>query len=172
MGRSVIPHPDATVVAYRTHEPDETYYRQGFEDQVEEGWLDADDDFEDWMYSVWNDADSQHEWDNLVDWVRETVLEMFPSMYAVEDHDHNAEQTILARNGHSEVSISEYCGSVAVSLAATYDRTNYWQDPSEIAGLGENWRKQVASRFEKMFGEMQKIGTFSDGTSVYQLRAS
>lgn len=167
MGRSVMTVHDATATAYRTFEPDEAYYRQGFEEYAEEGWVDPEvDDFHDWMYGQWY-TDQEHEWDALIDWIREEVATRWPSLEPVEDESlPDRETRVLARNRHSAVTIAEYGGVVAVSLIPDYDRGAYWRNPDP--GLGEWWRSQVAPRFLELFREYRRVGTASNGESFYE----
>lgn len=167
MGRSVISTHDATAVAYRTFGPDEESYREMYDDTFGE---DEDPpDFEQVMWAWW-DEDSQYQFDDLVSWIREGVQRLWPSFEdANEWHCDDDEQHVILTNAHSEISISEYGGMIAISLSPYYDRAEYWRDPEPE--LGEHWRKQISAKFLSTFGEYSKIGTFSNGESVYQKKA-
>ena len=169
MGRSVSTHTYASTVAYQTFGPDEATYREMFDEDIEAGFIEEDEDFDDWMYSRWNDV-AGGEFTDLIDWVRERVAELFPSMSSVDRWQGRENHVILA-NAHSEVSISEYCGVVAICLAENFDYEQYWRNDGELANLGAHWRKTVADTFNKNFSEMQAIGRFSDGTQVYSKEA-
>lgn len=171
MGRSVIPHPRAEVVAYTTHEPDEEFYRSIFEEDMNAGDIDEDEDFDRWMYSQWEE-DSQHSWDDLKEWVRETLENTWPSFESADErstgYGWRDENIVLMQNAHSEVSISEYCGVVAISLAPRSDFDYYYSEEVSVANLGARWRQSISEKFNKIFGTMHRLGGFSDGTSVYQ----
>lgn len=156
-----------SIVAYQTFEPDEEHYRARWAEDIRDGFADPEDDFETWMYSHWHDADSQYEWEDLVAWIQETVMEMFPSMWADDDWI-DRELHVIAKNEHSLVTVSEYCGMVAICLGPNFDRESFWYDDRDVAPLGRTWRKQVAPKFTETFSELTKLGTFSDGTSVYK----
>lgn len=169
MGRSVITHFEAEVVAYDTLEPDEEYYKEYWNEMDAEEQEDYVD-FEDFMYSMWNE-DAQHAWEALKEGTRERVIELWGSFEATEratgNYGSRDEQTVILENAHSEVSISEYCGVVAISLAPLSSTYGYPED-SSMENLGKRWRAQIAAKFEDTLGTIHKLGNFSDGTSVYR----
>ena len=167
MGRSVIPHPYADVVAYQSFEPDEEYYKMLFQEALDDGDLSEDEDFNTWMWRMWQ-WNSPDEWDDLEEWVRDTVIDFWPSFYPeyreVRHWNMNTENTVLAQNAHSEVSISEYNGMVAISLAPRSDLDYY--DPG--LNLGKAWRARVADRFRRTFSQYDQVGRMSNGEEVYR----
>lgn len=171
MGRSVITHRDATVVAYLSFQPDEEAYRDMWDD------LDEDDreyygSLEDYMYRLWNDSDAQFAWDDLKVYIQDRLTELWPSLEATDrstgNYGYDDEQTVIAENRFAEVSISEYCGSVALSLAPRSDLEEYEEDYNKREALAKHWRNKISERFLKEFSEYEKLGTFSNGESVYQ----
>lgn len=104
----------------------------------------------------------------LIEDTQDRVIELFPSMTAC-DRWEGRENHVVAENAHSEVSISEYCGVVAICLAQKFDYDNYYADESSVANLGAHWRKMVEEKFNKNFSEMRMLGRFSDGTAAYSL---
>jgi hypothetical protein len=167
MGRSVMTLSNATAIAYDYMEPDEEFYRERFNEDVEEGFKDEDDDFEQFMWNDWNDFGAQSDFEAILDSTQYILKELWPSF---EDADEWVEREchVIAQNAHSIVTISEYCGSIAICLGARYDRDDYYADSTELANLGEHWRKQIADKFEQTFGGMRKLGTFSNGESIYE----
>lgn len=167
MGRSVMTISDATAVAYQTFGPDEDYYRQGFHEAVEEGHLDPEDDFEDWLYGPYGAWDSDADWDDLI----YSLTERAEEVLGMEEWDEyiGDEVRVIAQNEHSILTVSEYEGMVAICLAPKYDRRDYWAEPEgPEADAGREWRERNAEEFLRMFGEYEKIGTFSNGESVYR----
>lgn len=177
MGRSVITHRHAEHVAYTTFGPDEAYYLEDWNE------LDKDDreyygNFEDYMYGRW-DADAQDEWDDFKVGIQDRLKELWPSLEPTDRgtgywNSYNDEQIVIAENAHTEISISEYCGAVAISLAPRSDIDFYYADEeARSLNTGKRWRAQIADKFLSEFGAMVKIANFSDGTSTYQkVRAS
>lgn len=169
MGRSVATVPDATVIAYQTFEPDEEFYLQMWREKPADERREIASsraDFEAWMCRQFQ-WDAEYEWDALLRYISERAVELWPSFEdALDDNEWvDRECQVVAKNAHSLIAVAEYCGMVSISLAPRYDRDTYWRDDN---ALGENWRKQIAARFESTFSEFAKLGTFSNGESVYQ----
>ena len=171
MGRSVMTLNGAEAIAYLTFEPDESFYRELFDDDVADGLVEPEDDFEAYMYRRF-EADSEYEWGGLVEYAALEVKRLFPSFELEHEHDNpewvGRELRVIARNRHSIVTISEYNGVVALCLGADYDRGEFWADPSELAGIGKAWRTRIAELFIREFGSLSKVGTFSNGSSIYR----
>lgn len=167
MGRSVNSLSDATVVAYLTHEPDEDYYRERYEDDMLATVPEERVQFDDFMWSWWNGGDSEYEWAHTLDWIRDTLANTWPSF---EDADEwiDGEIHVIAQNAHSVVAISEYGGFVSLSLAPRYDRNEFWRDDN---ALGEQWRKSISEKFLTLFSEYERIGVASNGEGVYRATA-
>lgn len=171
MGRSVMTLSGAEAIAYSTFEPDASFYSDLYDDDKADGLIEQDADFDDYMASKWED-DAAGVWAEEIDNVAEAIFTTWPSLKNVvaEDEWIGSELRVIARNKHSIVTISEYSGVVALCLGANYDRSEFWADPSELAGIGKAWRQRIAERFEREFGSLSKLGTMSNGGSVYQER--
>ncbi len=75
------------------------------------------------------------------------------------------EDHIVLDNGHCQITISEYCGLVAVSLVpleAEYD------SEAGLDNLHLHWCGQISNKFTSLLGEFNKIGTFSNGEAVFE----
>jgi len=158
---------DATTIAYDHLEPDEEFYREQFNEDIAEGYIDEDEDFDSYMWSRYNDS-AADDFEFYIEGVQSALKEAFPSF---EDADEwaGSELHIIAQNAHSIVTISEYCGAVAICLGPRYDRGEFWMDGTELAGLGEAWRKKISDSFESMFSTMTKLGTASNGETFFQV---
>ena len=106
----------------------------------------------------------ESDWSDEVDSVRGVIKQHYPSF---EDIDlwHGPEVHCILSNELAHVTISVYCGCVAVCLVAgpvDYDRE----------GLAEAWCQRVAGlwcdRLNKAFNGMRKIGTGSNGIAFYE----
>ena len=113
-----------------------------------------------------SDAIDQWEWDDTIDNLRSIIREAYPSF---EDADrwHDREERIVLNNWHAVIVVAEYCGCVSVSIVP--DESDDWDG---FDGLRAAWCEQVGDRWadllNRAFGGMVKIGTFSNGESVYQ----
>lgn len=96
--------------------------------------------------------------------VKVALQEVFPSLDEIDGWVDRECRKIL-RNGLSFVTVSEYCGLLAVSLVP---------DNDEVPELAEHWTAQVAPKFRKVLEEaygcnaLRKIDTFSNGEGVYE----
>jgi hypothetical protein len=144
MGRSVS-HPSDAYVAFA---------------EWGQGWVEGDDDdnpgaghFDEWL--------AQMEWPDIVDDFRRAVLEHYPSARA-EDRWLGREDRVVAMNDYAWFGLSEYCGSIAYWVVLQ-DRID-----SAMEGLARRWFEQIGPKFEKRFATLERLGSFSNGESVYR----
>ena len=101
-------------------------------------------------------------WQDYVDYITDKLENMFPSLYRPDREEwNNRECRTILKNEHTEVTLSEYCGVVAICLAPRRDR--------EDSPLGVRWRAQVAPRIDAELSRLRRIGTFCNGESLYEL---
>lgn len=156
MGRSVMTLDGDSTVAYQTFEP--SHYCDEHEVFNSECQCEVD-------CGAYCSHEDEFEW--FVDDVRARVAELWPSLTEADRWIGN-EVHVVAENAHSVVAVAEYGGLVSISLGSNYDRGEYWRDPEPT--LGAHWRSQISERFLTEFSEYDKIGTFSNGESVYTKR--
>lgn len=111
--------------------------------------------------------DSQWEWDYFIDDLLCVLQRSFRSFAAIDVWVSNEEKAIL-ENSQARVVVAEYCGLVSVSLVPC--DLDYYDE--SLRGLRDHWCKQVTPKLLKTinetFGGLKKIGTFSNGCSVYE----
>lgn len=167
MGRSVIPHPRATVTGYLEFAPE--HYCDVCNSWTEEGKCpECGEDIYACEFST--GCDHSEEWREFVEWVSTTARELWPSFYDVDARSVSwqSENYVCAENRHSEISISEYCGMVAISLAPRSDLSDYYRESVISDTLGAKWRAQIAPRFLELFSAMTPVAQFSNGETVYR----
>ena len=71
------------------------------------------------------------------------------------------EDRILLENTFAYFGISEYCGLAAIWIAHKED----------FETLATGWARMIGPKFARTFGEMDKLGTMSNGEAVFQHRA-
>lgn len=115
-----------------------------------------------------HEEDWDWEYECLVEEVIETARSMFPSLERCDGWRGREDRTPL-RNAFADCGISTYCGLVAVWLAER-DDSRYWEAAAYCprSGRAQRWLAQVASRFEKTFGEFRMIGRFSNGEAIFE----
>lgn len=110
------------------------------------------------------DIDEDFSWDDFINDLRDNVIgPKYPSMencnrwLGREDH-------IILQNCYGEISVSEYCGCVAICLAPRDDDD----------GWNSAWCHRAAKNFERIVTKafkssaMQKVATFSNGEAMYR----
>ena len=174
MGRSVIPHPHATVTAYIEFSPAHPCINS--RDELCDEWgpsgetCDVCADSPEFPFC---DAHCDHsdDWEDFLEWVVSEAQRIAPSLQSadrdVSHWNYRTENRVILENRHSEVSVSEYCGLVAISLAPRSDWEGY-PDENSLESLGAQWRARIAGRFASSLGTLRKLGTFSNGESVYR----
>ena len=108
---------------------------------------------------------AQENWDDLVDWIRETAQKQWSS-FSLCDTWLDKEDHAILENGHAYLGVSEYVGIVSVWLVPKDDRYGNYQP------LAHCWCEQIADKFKKTFGTFNRIGTFDNGESVYERSSS
>jgi hypothetical protein len=102
-------------------------------------------------------------WDWAVEGVVSRLQDSWPSFEEADEWD-NRETRIIAENGHAIVGVSEYCGITSISIAVHGQANN--------PEFSEAWISKIAQKFCDTFGSIVKIGTFSNGQSVYERKVS
>lgn len=163
MGRSVMTHPEAVDTAYRTLEP--MHICPECENETT--------DFE--CCGIELDPygeDARFEFEDLVYCVRDEFKRRFPSMRDEDRWAHGCgamgELHCIVANDLCDVYISEYCGLVAISVVPTGE--SYYTE--DTTGLARSWTENHAIKALDIFSDLRKMGTFSNGESVFQRRAA
>lgn len=107
------------------------------------------------------DGEEDFDWEFFIDDIKEQVKSEFPSF---EDADFwlDREDHALLENRFAYFGVSEYCGLVSLWLVLKDEL-----DDRDYA-LAQGWANRVKSSFEKKFGTLRKVGSFSNGEGVYE----
>jgi hypothetical protein len=105
-----------------------------------------------------------YEYDDLIDWIRETGAESWPSLYECDRWLDREDRAIL-ENGHCFIGASEYCGFVSVWIVPK--ESDGW-GRADTSGLAAAWIERIAPRFRELFGEYEREGVMSNGCGVYR----
>ena len=101
--------------------------------------------------------------DNFLEDVAEVLKSKYPSL-SNADRWADREDHVILENGRAEVSVSEYCGLVAVCLAPL--------DPDDP--LDNGWADLVSDGFSRLLAKsypdaaLVKKGVFSNGEAVFE----
>ena len=116
-----------------------------------------------YLHLEFEDGD-EFAWSDFIEDLRDNVLrQFFPSLSPCsrwadrEDH-------VIAENHHCEISVSEYCGIVAVCLAPIDPYNNF-----SVAWC-HRASNSFQSKIEKSFSKsvLRSIGRFSNGEQVFK----
>ena len=120
------------------------------------------------------DVEDQDDWDFDYEWLRGDLAERaaaaFPSL-APYDGWRGREDRILMRNAFADFGVSVYGSLVAVWIAERDDGA-YWDLEWRTARSPRAQRllRQIAARFDALFGDYDCLGHMSNGEGVYQKR--
>lgn len=97
-------------------------------------------------------------WRELVDWIKSTAQQHWPSLYDYDKWVGRENHAILA-NVHALIGVSEYCGLLAI-----------WLLPQSNADepLAQQWCDQIAPKFRRLFGELTRVCAASNGEVLYR----
>lgn len=112
------------------------------------------------------------DWDFFKEWIVEDCKSKWKSLYE-SDEWLGREDKVLLENEHCYIGVSEYCGLAAIWLKSKGEdyEDSYYPEEASLANLANHFTKVIGPGFEKMFSEFKKIGTFSNGESVYEKAA-
>ena len=121
-------------------------------------------------FEVEDPEDAQFEFDWLIDDFRRRAGAAFPSL---EEHDgwRNREDRILMRNAFADFGVSEYMGLLAIWIVEREDGAYLDADwRTARSPRAQRWLKQIAPRFDALFGELDLLGRFSNGEAIFRQR--
>jgi hypothetical protein len=124
------------------------------------------------VLEVENDDDWDFEYDWLCDDLKERAVAAFPSLVP-HDAWRGREDRILMRNAFADFGVSVYGGLVAVWVVERDDGA-YWDAEwrSARSPRAQHWIRQIARRFDALFGDFDCLGHMSNGEGVYRKRAA
>jgi hypothetical protein len=124
------------------------------------------------VLEVENDDDWDFEYDWLCDDLKERAAAAFPSLVP-HDAWRGREDRILMRNAFADFGVSVYGGLVAVWVVERDDGA-YWDAEwrSARSPRAQHWIRQIARRFDALFGDFDCLGHMSNGEGVYRKRAA
>jgi hypothetical protein len=104
---------------------------------------------------------AQIDFECLTEEMVESVKSQWKSFESVENQWLGDECKVLAENGLAYFGISTYCDLMSIWIVPKdYDE--------RTESLANHWCDQIKEKFNQMFGDLVRIGGFSDGTSVYE----
>lgn len=116
-----------------------------------------------------HDCEEDFDFQWYIEDLQESGRAAFPSMQACDVWIDREDRAIL-ENNLAYIGISEYCGLVSVWLLPK-EFTGGYDDDARNANLAAAWCAKVKPKFMAMFGELRKVGQFSNGEVLFERRA-
>jgi len=152
MGRSVSVASGAFAVVYQNCKD------FGYRTEDEEGNKIAEPELDEYLAEL--------DWEDFMENLRADAKALFPSLENCDKWLDREDHAIL-ENRFAYFGISEYMGLVSIWLVLKNDLHDYY-DRRDWTGIATKWADQVKPKFEKNFGDLRKVGTFSNGEGVYE----
>ncbi|NBW19617.1 MAG: hypothetical protein EBR82_67755 [Caulobacteraceae bacterium] len=125
----------------------------------------------------WEPTDEPEDFDCVLDGIRESIKSEFPE-YTDCKRWEGREVRIFLEGYGTEIAISEYCGLASLSIRIDESVLEYlsgdfetWEETEEAEQAEreriEKWMSENVSRIFAGYGEYTKVGTFSNGESIY-----
>jgi hypothetical protein len=104
----------------------------------------------------------------FLDDIRDHARSLWPSLRDCDTWLGREDHAIL-ENDLCYLGVSEYLGLASVWLVPKdYPDSGYVGGHAYIYPLAVNWISRIAPTFHRAFGQYRRIGTFSNGESVYE----
>lgn len=162
------PEPDTFQIDGENYEGTEEEAREAYSKFMESG-EEPEMTFEEYCeeYIYHHHEPDLFEWNMFMEYLTETLQELFPSLDTCKRWD-GGETQIFLENKLVEIGISEYCGLVSVSV-----RPSERYDGDNIEGLAINWIDKVWDKVDAKLKDngttvIRKVGTFSNGEGVFE----
>ena len=106
--------------------------------------------------------------DDILDNIRGVIREHYPSFRLVSRWE-GRELRVILENDLAFVTVSDYCGMIAVCLVPSAQGHSYADSTENFA---ESWCRRISNnwceRLNKAFNGLRKLGTFSNGECVFE----
>lgn len=125
-------------------------------------------------YTLLDDCDDSDEAQWAYEWLCDDLVARaraaFPS-FDPQQGWRGREDRILLRNAYADFGVSTYSGLAAVWIAEREDGP-YWEEDMRSGrhARAEYWLRQIAPKFDDLFGDLDCLGHFSNGEGVYRRR--
>jgi len=111
------------------------------------------------------DMENEDFYDYYIENLREKLKSDFKSLENCKKWLGNEDMAIL-ENNLVYIGVSEYMGFISIWIKSKYEEYDYAEERS-LYNLSINWIYKIENKFRKL-GKLKKIGTFSNGNSVYE----
>lgn len=116
-----------------------------------------------------SEFDDEFDFEFFIEDLQSQVKALWPSMDCCDKWIGREDHAIM-ENNLAYIGVSEYCGLASVwivSKAEDYLNTGYYEDIA-LSNLSDGWVSQVVPNFDKTFGDLERVGVFSNGEAFYR----
>ena len=107
------------------------------------------------------------------DFWKENIVESFKNALSLEDIDtwEGREVHVILEDEYIQVAVSEYCNLASISMSIK-DPSDYLDDEEykQYEKDANERANKVGKWMEENVGDLVKVGGFSDGTSIYEIK--
>lgn len=139
---------------------------------IDISWMGQTED--DYGNEYWDDDLSRMDWDDHIASLQTALSERYKSV-GEADEWLDREDHAIAENRHAYFGVSEYCGLLCVWVVPKDGYRYYTHDPEPA--FAQRWVESIGKSFESIVADvfgtgntLRKLGTFSNGESVYERR--
>lgn len=99
----------------------------------------------------------------VIEDIQETIKSEYPNFRNVDNWD--GETHIILEGYGLQIGLSEYCGFASLSV-----RVDEFYDDEEDIKSAEEWVEQNWDEATKYWNRYRRVGTFSNGCGVYEIK--
>jgi len=107
----------------------------------------------------------EHAWQWFIESVQERAKNHWRSFENCSEWLGREDRAILS-NSHAYIGVSEYCGLASIWLVAREDVCDAYGNYAPQ--LADNFCNQIRAKFLREFGELERMGTMSNGVGVFR----
>lgn len=117
----------------------------------------------------YDEAQYPRDWIDFINVLSDDIKTLWPS-FSPCDKWLGKEDKAFMENGLAYIGISEYRGLACLWLVPKEDGSCYPED-IRLNNLAKGFCSRITKKFTESFGDLQKVRTFSDGSSIYERKA-
>jgi len=106
-----------------------------------------------------------YDWEFFIEDVQERVKSLWKSFDNCDEWL-GQEDCAIVSNSHAYIGVSEYCGLASIWLVPREDVHDVYGNYAPQ--LADNFCAQIRAKFLRNFGELERLGTMSNGVGVFR----
>jgi len=111
----------------------------------------------------------QMDWEDFKEGLRHDIETLWPSFKPCKEWLDN-EDLAFMENRFAYIGLSEYCGCACLWLVPK-ESEGYYSDDIKRDNLARGWCSKITPKFLAKFGELNRLGSFSNGEAIFERKA-